>query len=449
MTNGPLTGKLLLFSLPLMLSSILQLLFNTADMVVVGRFAGSEALAAVGSTGSLVNLMINWFLGFSVGTNVVVAQELGAGRREEANRSVHTAISFSIVSSMVLATVAFILCRRILVLMKSPTDVVDLSVLYLRIYFCGIPASMLYNFGASILRSQGDTRRPLYFLTASGVINVCLNLLFVVVFRMSVAGVALATIISQYISAGLVLITLMREKGPLRLELKKLELNLGIVARITRVGLPAGIQSMVFSISNVALQSAVNSFGSTAIVAGSAAANNIEGFLYVIANSFTQAALTFTSQNYSAGKTKRVDRIMGLCLFYGPSLSFMACMLAYRFAEPLATLYIPDDTAAVAAAVTRMGIIAATYFLDGLMDIQVGVLRGVGFSVAPMLISMLGACGSRLLWIATVFRVYHTPEILYLCYPVSWILTFAAELIFFFIVRKRVYAKVSVLHTQD
>ena len=316
MVSGPLAGKLLVFALPLMLSSLLQLLFNAADVVVVGRWAGPEALAAVGSNTALINLLVNLFVGFSVGANVVVARDLGAGREEEARKSVHTSVTLALFSGIFLTLAGTLLARQLLVWTSSPADVIDLSTLYLRIYFCGMPANMLYNFGAAILRSQGDTRRPLYFLAIAGVTNVGLNLIFVICCHMSVAGVALATIISQYISAALVLRCLMGDQGALRLDLRALGLDKRVVRRILQVGLPAGFQGIVFSLSNVVIQSSINSFNSTVIVAGSSASANIEGFVYASMNAFYQTALTFTSQNYGAGQCKRVDRTLFLCQAY-------------------------------------------------------------------------------------------------------------------------------------
>ena len=397
MCNGPLAGKLLVFAVPLMLSSLLQLLFNAADVVVVGRFAGKEALAAVGSTSSLINLLVNLFVGFSVGTNVVVARDLGAGRGDDVRRSVHTSITMALFSGAVLLVAGVLLCRQMLEWMSSPADVIDLSTLYLRIYFLGMPANMLYNFGAAILRAQGDTRRPLYFLTIAGVVNVVLNLFFVIVVQMSVAGVALATIISQYISATLVLLCLMRDKGILHVELRSLCFDLRVVKRILQVGLPAGFQGVVFSISNVVIQSSINGFGSTAIVAGSSAAANIEGFVYVGMNAFYQTAITFTSQNYGACKCDRVNRIMLLCLSFSATVGLIMGWGAVLLGHPLASIYAPGDEEVIAQAILRMKITCTTYFLCGLMDTQVGVLRGLGYSVLPMVASLVGACGLRLL----------------------------------------------------
>ena len=445
MVHGPLAGKLLVFAIPLMLSSILQLLFNAADVIVVGRWSGKEALAAVGSNTSLINLMVNLFVGFSVGTNVVVARDLGAGREEDVRDSVHTSIALSLISGVALMGLGLLLSRQMLELMGSPEDVIDLAALYLRIYFCGMPGNMLYNFGAAILRAQGDTKRPLYFLTAAGIINVILNLVFVIVFHMDVAGVALATIISQYVSAILVLLTLMRDKGPLRVDLRALRLDMKVVRRILQVGLPAGFQGMVFSISNVVIQSSINSFGST-VVAGSAASSNIEGFVYAGMNAFYQTALTFTSQNYGACECKRVDRIMGLCLLYSGLIGLVLGNLAYLFGYPLGSIYAPGQEEVIAQAVDRLSICCTTYFLCGLMDTQVGVLRGIGYSVVPMIVSLVGSCALRLLWVATIFQLNRTPEMLYLSYPVSWAITAATHFVFFLFIRKRAYAKAVGVH---
>ena len=438
MLNGPLAGKILLFALPLMLSSLLQLMFNAADVVVVGRFAGKEALAAVGSNGSLINLFVNLFIGLSVGTNVVIARDLGAGKPENVRRSVHTSVTLALISGVFLMIAGAALSRQMLVLMSSPPDVIELSALYLKIYFLGMPANRLYNFGAAILRAQGDTRRPLYYLTAAGVINVVLNLIFVIPLKMSVAGVALATIVSQYVSAILVLITLMREDGVLKLELKSLCLDWHTVKRILRVGLPAGLQSTLFSLSNVVIQSAINSFGSS-VVAGSSAASNIEGFIYVCTNAFHQAALTFISQNYGAGQCKRVDRIAVLCLCYGSFMSLTIGNLIYIFGAPLTSLYAPGETEVIAQSVIRLGYVAAFHFLCAFMDIMVGILRGLGHSVIPMIVSLVGSCALRLIWIATIFQVYPTPSCLYISYPISWTITALAHITFFFAIRKRTY----------
>ena len=443
MVNGPLAGKLLLFALPLMLSGLLQLLFNAADIVVVGRYAGKEALAAVGSTSSLINLLVNLYIGFSVGTNVVVARDLGAGREEDVNRSVHTAIALALISGVCLTALGLTLARQLLVWTESAPDVIGLATVYLRIYFAGMPFNMLYNFGAAILRAQGDTRRPLYFLSIAGVANVVLNLFFVIVLHMSVAGVALATIISQGISAVLVLTCLMRDQGALHLDPKALRLDRRVIRRICQVGLPAGFQGIVFSLSNVVIQSSINSFGSTAIIAGSAASANIEGFVYTGMNAIYQTNLTFTSQNYGAGQCRRVDRCLILCQTYVVVIGLILGNLAAIFGAPLASIYAPGEADVIAQAVTRLKIISGTYCLCGVMDVMVGSLRGLGYSMVPMVVSMVGACGVRLIWVATIFQTYHTPTMLYISYPVSWTITAAVHIAFFFFIRKHAYAKSS------
>lgn len=442
MCSGTMWNKILWFALPLMVSSILQLLFNAADVVVVGRYAGKEALAAVGSNGSLINLMVNLFIGLSVGTNVVVARSLGAERHEDVSRSVHTSLALAFVSGIALAVFGVAMARQLLEWMSSPTDVIDLSTTYLRIYFLGMPANLLYNFGAAILRAQGDTRRPLYYLTLAGIVNVLLNLFFVIALGMDVDGVALATVISQYISAALVLRCLSLEQWPMNLDFKKLRIDPRVVRNIMQVGLPAGFQGILFALSNVVIQSSINSFNDPVLVAGSAAAANIEGFVYVGMNAFYQAAITFTSQNYGAGKCSRVDRVAQLCMLFSALTGFVLGNAAYLGGSTLAGIYAPGEEAVIAQAVIRLGCLCTTYLLCGIMDVLVGVLRGLGYSTIPMVVSLLGACGLRLVWVATVFPLFRTPVTLYLSYPVSWIVTGAFHFIFFLLIRKRVYAKV-------
>lgn len=442
MCEGSLADKLLLFAIPLMASSVLQLLFNAADVVVVGRYSGKEALAAVGSNAALINLMINLFVGLSVGTNVVVARDIGAGRHDNVSRSVHSSITLALISGVGLTVFGVVLVRHILEWMSSPADVIDLATVYLRIYFLGMPATLLYNFGSAILRAQGDTKRPLYYLTAAGVVNVALNLLFVIQFRLAVAGVALATVISQYISAALVLRCLMGEEGPLRLELSKLGLDRAVIGRILQVGLPAGFQGMVFSFSNVVIQSSLNSFNSAVIVAGSSTSSNIENFVYVSMNAFYQTAMTFVGQNYGAGKCRRVDRVAELCIVFVILTGLVLGNLAYFFGRPLAEIYAPGEPEVVAQALVRLKYITCPYFVGGFMDVMVGILRGLGYSVFPMMASLVGACGLRLLWVATVFQVYRTPATLYVSYPVTWAVTGCVLVTFFFCVRKRAYALV-------
>ena len=443
MCNGSLADKILLFALPLMASSLLQLLFNAADVVVVGRFAGKEALAAVGSNTSLINLLINLFVGLSVGTNVVVSRDLGAGRYDNVRHSVHTAITLALVSGIGMMIFGVVMVRQLLVWMSSPTDVIDLATVYLRIYFFGMPANLVYNFGAAILRAQGDTQRPLYFLTLAGVVNVALNLIFVIALNMDVAGVALATIIAQYISAALVVWCLMREQGPLRLELKRLGLEKRGVLQILKVGLPAGFQGVVFSLSNVVIQSSLNSFDDAVLVAGSSAGANIEGFVYVSMNAFYQAAITFVGQNYGAAKCDRVDKVARQCVGFAVLFGLVLGNLAYLFGAPLAGIYAPGEPDVIRQAVVRMSVICCFYFLCGIMDTLVGVLRGLGSSVIPMFTSIVGACGLRLLWVATVFPRYRTPVCLYLSYPVTWAVTALFHFLFLMlVVRKRAFARV-------
>ena len=427
MCNGSLWNKILLFALPLMLSSLLQLLLNAADVVVVGRFAGKEALAAVGSNGALINLMVNLFMGLSVGANVIVARDLGAGRHDNVERSVHTAVTLSLISGVLVGAFGVVMTRKLLVLVSSPTDVIDLSTVYLRIYFCGMPANMFYNFGAAILRAQGDTRRPLYYLTLAGVANVVLNLVFVIVFHMDVAGVALATVISQCISAGLVVWCMMREQGGVHLELRELRMHKTRLKQILQVGLPAGLQSTLFSFSNVVIQSSINLFGEI-IVAGSAAAGNIEGFIYISMNSFYQGAVSFTSQNYGAGRYDRLRAILYRAIGCAIVTGVLMGGAAVVFAPHLVHIY-SDNPAVIAAGAERLRIICLMYFLCGTMEALVGALRGMGYSIMPMIVSLVGICGLRILWVATVFRIpaFHQVTTIYWSYPISWFLTIVVD----------------------
>jgi len=437
MCNGPILKKMLIFALPLMLSSILQLLFNAADIVVVGRFAGDDSLAAVGSTSSLINLLTNLFIGLSVGANVLVARYFGAKKEEELSETVHTAMTLSLIGGAVLTVIGVVGAPVILEWMQSPPEVFGLAVIYLRVYFAGITATMIYNFGSSILRAIGDTKRPLYYLSIAGVVNVVLNLIFVIVFHWGVFGVGIATVISQVISATLVVRCLLKEQGGIRLDLRRLGIRKGKLLQIMQIGLPAGFQGMLFSLSNVVIQSSVNSFGAT-VVAGNSAASNIEGFVYVGMNAFYQAAISFMGQNVGAGKYKRVNKILlsaqACVIVIGLALS----MLVLAFDEPLLSLY-TDSPVVVQAGILRLKYICATYFLCGMMDVMVGALRGLGYSIAPMIVSLLGACAFRLLWIATVFQIdrFHTIETVYMSYPISWTVTFLAHLVTFIIVRRK------------
>lgn len=441
MCNGPLFGKILLFAVPLMLSGILQLLFNAADIVVVGRFAGSQALAAVGSTSSLINLLINVFVGLSVGANVLVARYYGGQKDKDVSETVHTAITTSIISGLFLVILGVAAARPLLELMGTPEDVLDQSVLYMRIYFAGMPVLMLYNFGSAILRAVGDTRRPLYFLFAAGVVNVCLNLIFVVGLHMGVDGVGWATVISEHISAFLVVKSLMKAPGSMRLDLKKLKIHKKKLKQIVKVGLPAGMQGAIFSISNVLIQSSVNSFGSIAM-AGNTASSNVEGFVYTAMNAVYQTNLSFTSQNLGGGKYARINRTLYICLGVVTGVGIALGAGAVLGGRSLLHIY-SSDPEVIRYGMLRMTIICSTYFLCGIMDCMVGSLRGMGYSVVPMFVSLAGACGFRVIWVFTVFAAYRSLDVLYISYPVSWAITATAHMLTFRKIRRR-YPKVDL-----
>lgn len=428
---GPLLGKILLFSVPLMLSGILQLLFNAADIVVVGQFAGNEALAAVGSTGSLNNLIVNVFMGLSIGTSIMVARYYGAQDWKSIREIVHTSMLVSFICGVALIFIGIFLAAPLLELMGTPPECLDQAVLYMRIIFIGMPAQMVYNFGAAILRAVGDTRRPLLFLLAAGIVNVLLNLFFVIVFHMDTAGVALATIISQSISAVLVVLCLMRSHTPYRLRFRRLRVRKAQLLQIIRVGLPAGIQGAVFSVSNVLIQSSINSFGSLA-VGGNTAASNIEGFVYTSMNSLYQASLSFTSQNVGAGKLQRVVPILLRCLGVVLTVGVGLSGLALLFNHQLLGIY-SSDQEVIRYGLGRLEVVCATYFLCGMMDVVCGSVRGLGSSVVPTIVSLTGACGLRILWIYTIFAENRTLFFLYLSYPITWVITFSAHLVCFFI----------------
>lgn len=445
MTHGPILKKLLLFTVPLILSSILQLLFNAADVVVVGRFAqqGDLCLAAVGSTGSLTSLIVNMFVGLSVGTNVVAARAWGSGDHKAMEESVHTSMLVSIVSGVILAVVGVIGARVFLEWMNTPEEVIDLSSLYLRIYFAGMPANMIYNFGSAILRSVGDTRRPLIYLIIAGVLNMILNLFFVIVLHMDVEGVALATIISQAVSATLVVICLMRSEGGLRLTLKKLRIAGNMLKEIARIGLPAGFQGVLFSISNVMIQSSINAFGAT-VMAGSSAAGNLEGFVYVGMNAFHQAAVSFSSQNLGAGEYKRIWRIAVVCQVCVTVVGLLMGVGVWFFGSELLRIYTTSQEV-VNAGLVRLSYVCLPYALCGMMDVMTGSLRGIGYSVTPMLVSILGICVFRVAWIATVCKLPACSDIdfVYLSYPISWIITLIAHTICFVWAMRRVKVKLN------
>lgn len=436
MCNGPLFKKILLFTVPLMLSGILQLLFNAADMIVVGQWVGPDALAAVGSTGPLINLIVNVFIGLSVGANVLVARYYGGGQEKELSDMVHTAVLTSVICGVILIFVGFFVTPYALRLMAVPEDVFDQSVLYLRIYFAAMPAMMLYNFGAAILRAVGDTRRPLVFLSIAGVANVLMNLLFVIVFSMGVAGVALATAVSQVISAILVVRCLMRSEGPYKLSLKDLHITPHKFVMMARIGLPAGLQGAVFSISNVLIQSSVNSFGTDAM-AGNSAAGNLEGFVYTAMNTLHQTAVSFVGQNYGAKKYKRIGTIALQCLAIVTVVGLVFGNAIYFTGNVLLKLY-AKEAVVIEYGMRRLLIICCPYFLCGVMDTLVGCLRGMGRSIMPMFVSLAGACLFRVIWIYTIFEQNRSLETLYISYPISWIITSMVHLTCFLAIYRKI-----------
>lgn len=450
MSTGSLFKKMLLFAMPLMASSILQLLFNAADVAVVGKFAGKPSLAAVGSTGSLINLLTNLFLGLSIGANVLSAKYVGSHDIQKAQKVVHTSITMSLVAGVALMIIGLVFSPQLLILMNSPDDVIGLASLYLRVYFLGMPAMMFYNFASSLLRSKGDTKRPLYFLFLSGILNVLLNLLFVIVFKMDVAGVALATILSQYLSSFLILRCLQKEDEYFRLSLKALRIDSPTLEKLIQIGVPAGIQGVVFSLSNVIIQSSINAFVDTAIIAGSSAGANIEGFVWVSMNCFHQTALTFTSQNIGAKKYSRINKILFRAEFFAIAAGAVFGNLAVLFGPQFLRIY-TDDPLVVEQGMKRIRIICRMYFTCGMMDAIVGSIRGMGYAITPTIVSMLGACGIRILWIYTIFQIpkYHTLEVLFYSYPISWLITFSAHFICFLLMRKRFPKKDETLITAE
>ena len=435
MKTGPLIPKILAFSIPLMLSGILQLLFNAADIIVVGQFASPQAMAAVGSTGSLNNLIVNIFLGLSIGSSVLMARFYGAKNRENIHDLIHTSILLSLTSGCVLIIIGQLLAKPLLTIMGTPDDVINQSILYMRIVFLGMPAMLTYDFGAGILRAVGDTKRPLAYLFIAGIINVCLNLISVIIFGMGVAGVAIATITSQYISALLVLRCMIKTNSVYKLNLKELRIRKSMLLRIIRIGVPAGIQGALFNVSNVLIQSSINSFGSL-VMAGNTAAANIEGFVYTSMNAVYQASTNFTSQNVGAHKTKNITPVLLSCMLIVTSVGLILSTIVEVFAYQLLGIY-SADADVISYGIERLHVVCLTYFLCGLMDTACGSIRGLGYSIAPTLVSLAGACGLRILWIYTVFQVHRTQFVLYLSYPVSWVVTFIAHIICFIIFSKK------------
>lgn len=434
--HGSLWDKILIFALPLAASSILQQLFNSADVAVVGQFAGSRALAAVGSNGAVINLLVNIFVGLSVGANVIIARYLGEGSRKKVQNAVHTAVLVALISGLIIMMLGLTITRPILTLMSTPDDIIDLAVIYLRIYFLGMPFMMLYNFGAAILRSKGDTKRPFICLLISGIVNVILNLFFVIVCKLSVAGVGIATVVSNIISSSLVLYFLMHEDSDVKVSLKKLKIDFRILKEIAKIGLPAGLQGMVFSFSNICVQSALNSLGSDT-VAGSAAALNFEYFVYFLLNAFTQACVTFTSQNYGAQEYARCKRITRLCVLMGFVFSTVLSVIFYLLGENALRFY-TTEPAVMEIGLVRMKYCLITQFVSVFMDVFSGSLRGLGYSLIPALIALASSCGFRLLWVYTVFPKSATFTTLVKAYPISWIIGSVGTMTAYFIVSRRI-----------
>lgn len=441
MCNGTLMDILISFSLPLMLSGILQLLFNAVDIIVVGRFTGSQALAAVGSTTALINIFTNLFIGISLGANVLAARFYASGKEKEMSETVHTSITLALISGLVMALAGVLLARFALNLMGTPNDVIDQSVLYMRIYFLGMPFFMLYNYGAAILRAVGDTKRPLFFLVISGMTNAVLNLVLVIVFHMGVAGVAIGTIVSQLISSILVLRCLYTSNTSYRLYFSKLGIKTQYLKQIFQVGIPAGIQSTVINLSNALLQSSVNSFGSVAM-AGYTAANNIFGFLYMSVNAVTQSCMSFTSQNYGVKKLKRMDRVLLDCMILSVGVTLTLGCGAYFFGPELLKIY-TSDADVIRCGVEVLAFTTVPYFCCGIMDLLPGALRGMGYSGVPMILSIIGTVGTRIVWIFGLFPAHRSLSFLFISYPVSWILTILMQAVCFCFVRKHVHQSVN------
>ena len=445
MCNGTIMDKLISFSVPLILSGILQLLFNAVDIIVVGRFSGSQALAAVGSTTALINIFTNLFIGISLGANVLAARFYAAQKDKEMSETVHTAIMLALISGVVMLFVGIFFARGALELMGTPDDVIGQSTLYMRIYFAGMPFFMLYNYGAAILRAVGDTKRPLLFLIVSGVVNACLNLFLVIAFHLGVAGVAIATVTAQGISCALVLRCLQRSQASYQLRFRDLKIRGYYVQQIFQVGLPAGIQSTVINFSNALLQSSVNSFGSIAM-AGYTAANNLFGFLYVSTNSITQACMSFTSQNYGVGKWKRMDRVLFDCIILSVAVMLTLGGGMYFFGPEVLKIYTTNPRV-ISCGMEVLTYTTLTYFLCGIMDLLPGALRGMGYSSVPMILSIIGTVGTRIVWIFGIFPNHRSLDILFISYPVSWMITIVLQVICFYFVRRKVHARPGVSET--
>lgn len=446
MLDGPILPRILQFTLPLAATGMLQLLFNAADVIVVGKFSGSIALAAVGATSTLVNLIVNTFIGISVGVNILVARRIGCHDADGVSRASHCAVALSALLGLLVMAIGLLFSRPMLEWMETPADILEKSTLYLKLYFLGVPFTLIYNFGAAILRAYGDTRRPLIYLTVSGVVNALLNLFFVIVCKIDVAGVAIATVISQVISVFLVMRCLLRFDGWAKISLRQIRLYRSEAVQMMQIGLPAGLQSMLFNISNVMVQSAVNSFGAD-IVAANTASGNIGNFTYTAQNSVYHAAITFTSQNLGAGKIDRIKKVLTACLTTVLMIGLPLNLICYLFGPNLLSIYVSSADATyehvIHYGVIRLHRIGCIYFLCGIMEVMCGMVRGLGKSWLPMFVTGVGACLSRIIWIYTIFQVHHTPEVLYSSYPMSWILTLSMHAVCFFVIYRRYERKLA------
>lgn len=434
--SGPLFGKILFFTLPIMLMNILQLTFNATDMIIVGHYSGKTALAAVGATAPLINLIVNLFMGLSVGTSVIVAQDYGAHKVKSVQQAVHTSIAISAIAGMFVMVLGLTLCGPLLRMMGTPDDILAMSIQYMRIYFFSIPASMIFNFGAAILRSVGDSRRPMYFLIVSGVLHVFLNLYLVVVLKMSVAGVAWSTVLSQYVAMALILMSLSRSEEIIRLVPGEIRIDAQKMKQIVRVGLPAGLQSFLFSISNVLIQSAVNSFGST-VIAASSAAGNVENFVGTTINAYYNSAITFTGQNMGAKKPERIDTVAKVITILVIATWVVLGGAAVIFSKTLLSFYTTDPSV-LELGMLRMKIMMAAYVSCGIMNVFPGLTRSMGYSVLPMISTLIGACLLRIAWVYTFFAWNPTIIMLFICYPITWTIAGIGQVGSFFYARRQV-----------